>query len=51
MKTSDVEILSEDDVGNVTLTIPEDILDELGLSYGDEVTLVVEGGALIVTKL
>lgn len=46
-----VATIDEDDVGNSILTIPDEILEELGLSYGDEVTLVVEDGALIVAKL
>lgn len=51
MNDAHVAIIAEDDVGNQILTIPDEILDELGLSYGDEVTLTVEDGAIIVTKL
>lgn len=51
MNDAHVATIDEDDVGNSILTIPDDVLEELGLSYGDEVTLSVEDGSIVITKL
>lgn len=51
MNDSHVVTVDEDDIGNSILAIPDEILDELGLSYGDEVTLSVEDGSIVITKL
>jgi hypothetical protein len=52
-KTFKVEDLFEDipgDPDNVILKFPPEVIDETGWKEGDQLTITVENGALIVSK-